>query len=258
VRAQLAGGGLAIAVGASQVVYLTAMLALGCRLLARALRSGELPETLLSLHFLLCCTLGYLLLGAGLAAAQQDLISSLETTTMVGAGQLFSALGVLAVVCFNWLVFRPNERWARLLVGAFAATFVIGFLGSAASGGFRGYSGDPWYRLLYAGYALAAMWVMGEPIRYFVLMRRRLALGLAEPLLVNRFLLWGVGSICRFAMLAVGSVSALYPQTSLDVATASLVLTGAAILGVGVAACYWLTFFPPAAYVRFVAGPSAG
>jgi hypothetical protein len=252
VRVQLPGGGLAIALGATQTLYLAVMWVLGSRLLVHALRRGELPEALLSLHFLLCCTLGYLLLGAGLAVAQLDLLPEPVTITIIGAGQLFSVLGVLAGVCFNWLVFRRDERWARLLIGAFALVFVIGFLGSAASGGFRGYAADPWYRLLYVAYILAALWVMWEPLRFFSLMRRRLALGLADPLLVNRFLLWTLGSLCRLGMLVIGSVSTFFPHTSLDVATASLVLAGAASLGVGVAVCYWLTFFPPAAYVRLV------
>jgi hypothetical protein len=244
-----------ILLGVSQSVYLAAMLVLGGRLLVRALRHGEIPETLLALHFCLCCTIGYALLGGGLAAGQTPgLLSTAAIAVLVGTGQLCSALGVFFAVAFTWLVFRREERWACALMVAAGAILAVGFFGGALSGGFARGIGDPWYRVSYVGYGLSAAWVAVEPLRYWVLMRRRLALGLAEPLLVNRFLMWGVGSVCRLLMLAVGAVSAVAPVAILDVVTVSLVLCAAALLGFGVAGAYWLTFFPPAPWVRFVSG----
>ena len=253
--AGMPSGAVGALLGVSQVLYLGAMLVLGLRLLARARRSGERAEALLALHFLLCCTLGYALLGGGLAAAQAPgLVPRAAAVALVGVGQLCSSLGVLAGAAFTRLAFRPQERWAGALLGALAALLALAFAGGLLGGGFARGAADPWYRVAYAGYVLAAAWVLVEPLRYHALMRRRLALGLAEPLLVNRFLLWGVGSGFRFGMLVVGAVSAAATLETLDAASMALVLTSTALLGLGVAAAYWLTFFPPAAYVRAVTG----
>jgi hypothetical protein len=247
-------GALGLLLGVSQALYLGAMLGLGGRLLARALRSGERAEAFLALHFLLCCALGYALLGGGLAASEgPGALAPAAAAWLVGAGQLCSSLGVLAGAAFTRLVFRPQERWARALLGALAALLALAFLGGLLGGGFARAAADPWYRVAYAGYVLAAAWVLAEPLRYHALMRRRLALGLAEPLLVNRFLLWGVGSGFRFAMLLVGAVSTAVPLHALDPASMALILTSTAALGLGVAGAYWLTFFPPAGFVRAVA-----
>ena len=51
-------GPLAIALAISQLLYLIAMPTLGVRLLLLARRRRQLPEALLSAHFLLCCSLG--------------------------------------------------------------------------------------------------------------------------------------------------------------------------------------------------------
>ena len=252
--AGMPSGALGALLGVSQVLYLAAMLGLGGRLFARARRSGERAEALLALHFLLCCALGYALLGGGLAASQAPgLLPPAAAAALVGVGQLCSSLGVLAGAAFTRLAFRPQERWARALLGALAALLALAFAGGLAGGFARG-AADPWYRVAYAGYVLAAVWVLAEPLRYHALMRRRLALGLAEPLLVNRFLLWGVGSAFRFGMLVVGAVSTAAALDTLDPAAMALILTTTALLGLGVAGAYWLTFFPPAAYVRVVAG----
>jgi hypothetical protein len=250
-------GALGALLGVSQLLYLGAMLGLGGRLLARALRSRDRAEAYLAVHFLLCCSFGYALLGGGLALSQSPgLLSPAAVAALVGAGQLCSGLGVLAGAAFTQCVFRPQVRWARALLGGLAGLLALSFLAGLASGGFARGAADPWYRVAYAGYVLAAAWVLAEPLRYRALMRRR-ALGLAEPLLVNRFLLWGVGSVFRFGMLVVGAVSTAVPLEGLDAATMALVLTTAALLGLGVAGAYWLTFFPPEAYVRLVGGRPA-
>ena len=40
---------------------------------------------------------------------------------------------------------------------------------------------------------VSSLWGAAESLRYFSMMRRRAKLGLADPLVTNRFLLWGLG-----------------------------------------------------------------
>jgi hypothetical protein len=254
------GPGLALGalLGISQLVYLGAMAALGGRLLRRAVRSRELPEALLALHFLLCCTVGYVLMGGALAAVREPgLLPPRAIPALLGSGQVLSGCGVWAAVAFTCLVFRREDAWARRLTAAFAAATVAGWAGAALGGGFGGDVANPWFRAQYALYTAAAAWVLYEPLRYWTLVRRRLQLGLAEPVLVNRFLLWGGGSVLRFAMLVAGGLPVAWPSLAADMRAGAVVLTATALLGMGVAAAYWLTFFPPAAYTRRLARRAA-
>lgn len=254
----LPSGATGALLGVSQALYLTAMLFLGGRLLARAVRSGERAETYLALHFLLCCSLGYALVGGGFAALEApEAVSRGTAAWIAGVGQLCSGLGVLAGAAFTRLVFRPHELWAKVLVGGLAAVIALAYAASLGSGGFARGPADPGYRVAYAAYVVSAVFVLAEPLRYHRLMRRRLALGLADPLLVNRFLLWGVGSVFRFGMLLVGAASFAVPVSDLEAAPVVAILTGAAVFGLGVAGTYGLAFFPPAAYVRRVGGTAA-
>jgi hypothetical protein len=86
-------------------------------------------------------------------------------------------------------------------------------------------------------------------------MRKRLHLGLAEPLVANRFLLWAIGSVGRFFMVVGGAVvSSIYvdQKTGLTPGIVSFTLIALAFLGLSVAVSYWLTFFPTHRYVRFI------
>jgi hypothetical protein len=87
-------------------------------------------------------------------------------------------------------------------------------------------------------------------------MRRRLRLGLADPLVANRFLLWGGGSVCRFVMLVLGAATPtlllqhISPEIWPTVVSITLILV--AIAGLGVSVSYWLVFFPTRAYARLI------
>ena len=250
-------GALAVLLGISQLVYLVAMATLGVRLLLRARRTRELPEGLLSLHFLLCCSLGYLLLVVAFSAAQAP--GSLPVALvawLVALGHLVSAVGVWAAAAFNQQVFRRGVAWARGLLALAALTMAAGYVGYGLAGGFaHARMEGAWHWLLYGTYVGVAAWVAAEPLHYWGAMRRRARLGLADPLESNRFLLWGAGSVCRFAMLILGALPSLVfgslpGQLSPVVLSATLICV--ALAGLGVAVAYWLTFFPSPAFARLV------
>jgi hypothetical protein len=80
-------------------------------------------------------------------------------------------------------------------------------------------------------------------------MQRRARIGLVEPAVVNRVLLWGIGSLAAFAMSGYGLLTrvALGPVQSDGMRLVS------SALGMIAAVAIWLAFFPPAAYRRRVA-----
>lgn len=247
------------ATGVSQVLYLGAVGVLGVRLLGRARRERLGPELALALHFLCCCVAAYALSGVALVAAQEPgLLPRAAIAPLLAAGQLGSGVGVWAGVAFTYLVFRRGELWARTLLGAFGMALAVGWAGSALERGFGGDVENGWFRGLYVTYTLAAVWVMVEPLRYWTRMRRRQALGLAEPVEVQRFLLWGLGSLARVGMLVAGAVPIFAPRLLAHPATEPLVFLATAGFGLVVAAAYWLTFFPTPGYLRRVARPARG
>jgi hypothetical protein len=161
----------------------------------------------------------------------------------------------VATLVFTHRVFRSGRASGHALVWSIGSLMLTSWLGFGVverfDPGFRG----TWFFIMLCGIVAANLWVAWEPLRYWVVARRRLALGLADPLVVDRFLLWGLGSLARTAMAVVGPIAdRVMPMLGADsqlVATA-LVLCAASGLGLFASVSYWLTFFPTRGYVRFV------
>jgi hypothetical protein len=250
---------LAVFVGLGQVVYLAGVATLGVRLLRRGLHRRLATELLLAAHFLLCLGLGYALMTVALAAARSPgVLGPATITALVAAGQLCSCLGVWAGAAFTWQVFRPVEPWARAAIGLLALVLAAGYAAGAASGGFSGSHETAAYKMLYASYTAAGIWVLIEPLRYWLAMRRRLRLGLADPVVVDRFFLWSAGSLARVLMLLVGGGPLVVDRLFESPAGMAFAMTAVALLGLVVAVCYWLAFFPTPGYRRLVARRTGG
>jgi hypothetical protein len=112
-----------------------------------------------------------------------------------------------------------------------------------------------WDPVAVAGFALAFGWMAVESLRYHALLRRRLALGLADPVVTNRFLVWGAGAAATSVLVLL--LMGLYLQGITLLAnslSASVLVT---VSGLVMSVVPWLTFAPPAAYLRFVSRRAA-
>lgn len=245
----------AIALGISQVTYLGAMLTLGVRLALLARRTQQLPEALLAAHFLSSCTIGYVLQSSGHALAMEPGASRTLVATLLAIGHGASLLGVGSVLVFNYVVFRRGTRLGRVLVAIGATMLIGGYAGYAVTGGFlHGRPSGFWFWLLYSGFTAIGIWTLTEPLLYYAALRKRMRLGLADPLVVNRLLLWGAGSLARVAMLAIGAFSMLQlTGKAADLAAiAAPTFLASSAAGLAVAICYGLAFFPPRTYKQAV------
>ncbi len=93
-------------------------------------------------------------------------------------------------------------------------------------------------------------WGSFEALRFWLRMRRRLALGLANPEVANRFLLWGIGAGTAGLGSAIGTLFAIVTGVSyLEAAWMVALLSG---LGFIAAVAMWLAFLPPATYTRWI------
>ena len=229
-------------------LYLLTMAVVGCRLLFLARRSRALPELFLGLSMILGGVIGALLEAGGLAAIR-DFSPEVVGRLLLG-GKLFGIAGLLFTGLFLWRVFRPGERWAGLLVAALVACSVSAFCGFAWHGTFSTAEIPTlWLGVEFVGRIGSPCWLVFEASRYHGLMRRRLQLGLADPVVTNRFLLWTLAG-----GFSLGILLTSIPPAFLDpIRHEALLITDLLVFtacGVASSVCYALAFFPPAAYRR--------
>ena len=224
----------------------------GVRVLLLSRRTGQVPELLLGGSLLL-----YAAIGQPVMIASRPLGAALGYEARVAAlclSLLAIASSLVCLYLFTRAVFRPASR------PALAAVWLGGGLAAVASvlivtsipltpGDY-----EPATRLglalLSVDFCVAMAWTATESLLYHRQMKRRLAVGLADPVVANRFLLWGTGcgvtSLVPVAMIACVAAG-------LDVVMHPLPLLLMSVAGVVISACWSLTFFPPARYVRWLA-----
>lgn len=189
------------------------------------------------------------LIGFGAAPALEARSASLAGGLMVASDGLQRA-ALAALALFLWRVFGGRARSPRTGVLALV-------LGALAVDGLVLLRVQEWPRPLPAALAAGSQLVFATPFVWATVetglawraARRRLALGLAEPAVVNRFGLFAVGCGC-FVGINLATAGSKLP------AAAPLALgldLGRALLYAATALFVVLAFYPPAAYRRRVA-----
>lgn len=243
---------------AATLLFVAVSAAVSLRLLLLALRTRGKPELLLGLGILGTAVLGYgvLIASALVRGLEKPLATTFAERALQAAGQLLHDAGVSMVVLFVLTVFRPGERLAKALAAMLLTALWGGALGSELENGFRNPGiGNGFWWLRYAVIWTYPLWTAVESYRYYTMMRRRVALGLADPVVANRFWLWGTGALgTALATWTASSSLFLASDPALLQAWAPPIQLATATVGVATVALYSLTFFPPVAYRRWVAG----
>jgi hypothetical protein len=226
-----------------------AAVVVGVRLLAQANRTRRFPELALGTHMLL------LMLGYAAEFAGIELAGSLGGATVLlrGFGNLCYAASILVILFFNWRVFRPGSRWAALLTGLCVVGLGVGLAGESITGRFDfapARFAAPWFWLAFVPRVVCMGWSSGEAFHEHGLARRRQRLGLSEPLVVNRLLLWGLASLseCLIYAMVMTAILRGAPSAFLN-GPEALVISA---LGACAAATILLAFLPPKAYHRWL------
>jgi hypothetical protein len=225
-------------------------LAAGAQLLRLAARTREVPERLLGAMFLFA-GISYALYQASVVIEDVTLWTPLNFAARV----LYLPVAVI-LAAFTRHVFRPESRWAGWLVWSCAALLVVGVVGSALRGDWEGFSiRNPWFWPEWLGYTAPFAWASVESLLYFGQARRRLRLGLCDPLACARFLLWGSFAAAQVftSLLTLGQYAAYEREdvfgAGWDIAIGSIEICSIAMI--------WLVFFPPTAYRRWLTGDAA-
>jgi hypothetical protein len=229
-------------------LMILASAAVGVRLLALHRRTGGTPELLLGTMLLLTVGLGYtLMIVASLVGGAWA--GTLQTVAMVATAAGFSLL-----LAFTRRVFQPDARWARVLTvcGVLVLAAVVTHICvQVRKHGAIDVEKVPLRdTLLLTGTVTAAyLWTAWESLRYHGMMRRRVKVGLADPVLADRFFLWGVMALDAAVGVGITMVAAVLQVDSMRSPTVMLLSSAT---GLGQAALLMLTFLPPRAYLSWV------
>ena len=235
---QLLGLGVVVMVVADGVV--------GARLLLLARRTRRLPELCFGLSFLSLGVLGYPLS----IVARKAALSGVPVPELLPTALFFQNFASLAMFVATWQTFRPAARWPRHVVWAGIAVFGASLLGdSVMAGTWVLRDGGAWYELGFWARAGTYIWAAAEAGGYYGAMRRRLRLGLADPIVTDRFRLWTISSCAISAAFLVFYMGRLWAE---NVATSVPVLSATSIAGLVAGVTVWLAFVPPAAYLQRV------
>ncbi len=229
------------------IVVIAINLIVGGRLLKKALERGALPE---------------LLLGAALAFDGLEWLLWLIGTYTPVADTPFAGHFVIGcrtgifvsntfLLLFVRTVFRADSNPALAFSGLVALMIATGLSVGVYRGDQMGFQSDhPWIWLELAGTAIAMLWCFSEAAGHYLKMRRRIPLGLADPVVANRVLLWscyaGAGVVSQsvyMTAVAITGIAGSYPFF-FDAIMSAASSTGAIMI--------WLAFFPPVAYLRWV------
>ena len=227
-----------------------AYLYVGARLYRLSRRTGQLPEFLIAAAFLFW-VLSYLFYDIPYAIVRLD---ELIPAVCSYASLVALALGSVVFAFFIRAVFRPDARWAMGLVAAIAVSVVAGVAGLAWIGDWEGINplANPWYWLEFFGAVAPTTWMGAEGFAQYFKARRRLKLGLCEPMACNRFLLWGLAGSLWVVLEAVLTANDL--ALALTGQWSELLTLVNALFEVAPVVVIWLIFFPPEFYCRWVEG----
>jgi len=224
----------------------------GWRLLGLWRRTRQAPELQLGLGLVSMSCVAIPLAGLGrLPGIDRTLFGKLCFASGMGS----VAVAAVLLIAFTQSVFRPDASWAR---GLFAGVS-IAVASAVAWMSWANFTGEtlseivPRMRpgtLTLMGSLLACFaWAACESFLHYAKLKRRLALGLADPVLVDRFFLWGMSSGANTLMIVLLFYCV---RTGMVIMREPVALSVMAIFGSVMSAAWYLTFLAPESYLEFV------
>jgi hypothetical protein len=243
-------------VSISALAFVAAGAVVGVRLMRLASRTGGLPERVMgfSLFFLSAVAWPLMLVVSAPVPVPGPLLR-----LAVGGGGLAMALAWSGVFLFTWRVFRPGAEWARMLAGLGIAVELGAGLAAVArvltvdDANTLRTTATPAVLLL-TGAQVAYVWSASESFRYRALLRRRIPLGLADPVVADRFGLWAWTGVFAAGATAPAAWAVVFGGDPHS-ASSQLII---GICGLVCSGTLTLAFLPPATYVRMVRGRAPG
>ena len=222
-------------------------LALGARLLKLASRTRQVPERLLGALFLFSSA-SYFAYVSPMLLHEDSLWTPLNFLGRV----LYLPVPAL-LAAFTREAFRPDSRWAAWLVWLSVILPVAGVGGSALVGDWEGYSlSNPGFWGEWVGYTFPFGWAGVEAFIQYANARRRREHGLSDPVVCNRYWLWGIYAVLTVIVsLLILPMYAHYARHGEFAAIWDRLVGAVEIASI---AAIWVVFFPPVFYRRWIQG----
>jgi hypothetical protein len=194
--------------------------------------------------------------GGGLVAFAVGDAMGAQTSALVRAviigGDVLERLALALLYAFVWFVFRPDDEWAKVAAAAGICVLALSLAYELATGNLPYHdSASSAYQATQLAMALPFLWSAVETRLYHLRSRRQVALGLSEPMVCNRFLIWcaataGFAGICLIAVAA--SLARAGGQEGLE----GMLVAVRGALFLLVSGTVAIGFHPPAVYRRLV------
>jgi hypothetical protein len=233
------------------VFFVVILGSVGVRLVALWQRTRQIPELALGAGLLIVS------LSMPLSAVGRLPVTAMEPfgRACFAAGLFAVALGISLTVYFNYYVFRRGSGWARVLLLAISS-LLFAAVAYMSVENFQGESIDaikqamrPGTITLLATLMLCFEWAGVESLLCHAAQRRQMALGLGDPVVANRFWLWGVASVTSSFLLLVLVACVM---TGMTIVREPAPLMAMAATGSIMSASWYLAFFAPERYLRFI------
>jgi hypothetical protein len=226
----------------------------GVRLLLLARRTHGLPETCLGWTMVCLMGIGY---PVAVAAQAESVLGVVPAKLAQNLSNAFINIAFALTYVFTWRVFRPKSTAALTFTLLAFATLVTHWLVIVRIVYGLESMADSidatrhWALLSLVPGGIGYAWTAIESFRYRGLLKRRMALGLADPVIANRFLLWGFMGL---ATAASALVNVGFLLTHVDVVSSPIAQSMTSMTGVVQSALLYLTFLPPERYTRWLQG----
>ena len=224
------------------VAFFFVALWVGVRLLAQWGRTRELPELLLGLGVLGIGPVGFgfLLLAAAAGANDPRAPSVLAGISAVAVGG-----GASSKAIFNWKIYHPTSRAAAAVAFAAIAGLAVAVVADGFTTGFApgSWMKPGWILVRQAVQIAVLLWGAAEALVWWRRMRRRVSVGLGDPLVASRFLLWGIGAgMAGFGSLFGTVIGVIEGRGMNELPELTVMLS---LFGMVSAVALWLAFATP-------------
>jgi len=240
------------------LAFFFASLAVGIRLILLWTRTRELPELLIGIGVLGigpvgfgCQRVGQVLLAQ---ARAEDPVAAVPPVVfaLIMTGGVTAVIGVACKLFFNGRVYHADSNTVgrAVIAGVVALVGLLGY--RIVTGDLVPQSGPPSTLANVQSFAQIGvlLWGSGEALVYWRRMRRRSLLGIADPAVTNRFLLWGIGAGAAGLGSAIGVGAAIV--IGAGISEIPWVVMSSSMHGLVAAIALSLAFVPPAGYLRWI------
>jgi hypothetical protein len=239
-----------------QLLFIVTVTVVGARMLMLARRTHGRHELLMGAGMILVGAVGTPI---NVASGFGRTVGEMSLPLWIAAN-FATQIGIGLIYAFTWQVFRPSETWGKAVVLGGIVFMVAGLVtASSALAGAAPEASSPLVArnglfVGMIGYSGCFLWSAVEGLVQHAHARRRMALGLADAVVTNRFLLWGV-----FGLTATGINLASITANALgvDPTRSPIVLIPLGVLGLAASVAMYLAFLPPAGYLQLVRARTA-